>query len=332
MDESVCVTSLAQMGNMYYRKINEKMGLINARMATMERNLNDIEVFTKVVDARSFTSAAKRMGLPNSTVSRRVARLEEQLGVKLLRRTTRKLSLTESGQLFYERSVRALAEIEAAENILAQTRNTPRGRVKVIVPVEHAISLRLVTEFLTKFPEVRVDMEFSSRNLNIIQEGFDAAIHIGPVTNMSVIAHKLMDSPFCMVASPSYLQQSSPQSITSLTEYDCLIFGPSSANAAWDLVSANKERIRIPVRGRLAVNHMQAIRDAAVAGLGIALLPLVVCRSDIKDGLLQIVLDGVVAPSVPIYITYPSGKFLAPAVRAFVDYIRSRFGEVFAGN
>ena len=302
---------------------------IDATMATIMRNLNDVLVFTKVVEARSFTAAAKALGLPNSTVSRRVSRLEAELGMRLLQRTTRKLSLTEAGQLYYERSVRVFSELEDAERQLAQARSTPRGRVKVIAPIEHSISMTLVLEFLQLYPEVRVDMEFANRDLNIIQEGYDAAIHVGPLTNMSVIAHKLMDSPTLVVASPDYIaQHGAPTAISSLVDHDCLIFGPSSSKAAWTLKGTNGESVRVPVRGRLAVNHLQAVRSAALAGLGIALLPKLVCRQDIAEGALQIVLEGCAPPPVPIHITYPSGRFLAPAVRVFVDHLRDRFRQV----
>ena len=298
----------------------------------MERDLNDVRIFTKVVEARSFTAAATALGLPNSTVSRRVSRLEKALGVRLLHRTTRKLSLTDAGHVYYERSVRFFSELEDAENELAQSRSTPRGRIRVIAPVEHTISVLLVTEFLGRYPEVRVDMEFSSRDLNIIHEGFDVAIHVGVITNMSVVAHKLIDSPFRIVASPSYLKERGcPTSIASLTDHDCLILGPSSSNAAWTLPDGGRCETRIPVRGRLAANHLAAVRAAACAGLGVALLPLVTCRSDIEAGVLRVVLPGVAPPPVPVHVIYPSGGVLAPSVRAFVDFVRERFA-VIAGD
>ncbi len=295
----------------------------------MASNLNDIKVFCRVVETGSFTAAAKQLGSPNSSVSRRVSRLEKDVGVRLLHRTTRKLSLTDLGEMYYERSMRVLAELEDAENQLAASQRTPRGRVRLLVPVEHGMSMAIVNEFLREFPEIRVDMLFSSHELNIIQEGFDASIHVGPVTNMSVVAHTLMNSPFQLVASPGYVERvGAPKRIEELSEHECLIFGPSSSNASWRLMRAGNQEVQVPVRGRLAVNHMQAIRDAALAGLGIALLPKIVCRGDLAQGALVSVLPQVTAPAIPISITYPAGRFLPPSVRAFVEYARNFFGDV----
>jgi len=300
-----------------------------AKVATMGRDLNDVVVFTKVVEARSFTAAAKLLGLPTSTVSRRVSRLEAELGVRLLQRTTRKLSLTEAGQLYYERGVRALAELEDAENLLAESRSEPRGRVKVLAPVEQTITVQVINEFLVAHPQVRVDLECTSREPNIIQEGYDVAIHVGAVTNLSVVAHKLVDSEFVMVASADYLKRTpAPATAAALADHDCLILGDSSAKATWTLFGVGGSELRVPVRGRLAVNHLQALRAAVLAGLGIAALPTVVCREDVEAGRLKPVLPGIAPAPIPIYVTYPSGKFLAPAVRVFVDFMRGRFAEV----
>ena len=298
-------------------------------VAIMGRDLNDVVVFTKVVEARSFTAAGKILGLPTSTVSRRVSRLEEELGVRLLQRTTRKLSLTEAGQLYYERGVRAFAELEDAENLLAESRSEPRGRVRVIAPVEQTITIQVITEFLVAYPQVRVELECASRELNIIQEGYDVAVHAGEVSNLSVVARKLIDSPFLIVASTEYLKhREAPQAPAELADHDCLILGDSSSRATWTLAGAGDATVRVPVQGRLAVNHLQALRTAVLAGLGIAALPLLVCGEDIRQDRLQVVLPGIAPPPIPIFVTYPSGKFLAPAVRVFVEFMRERFPQV----
>lgn len=292
------------------------------------RDLNDVVIFTKVVEARSFTAAAKALGVPTSTVSRRVSRLEEELGVRLLQRTTRKLSVTEAGQAYYERGARLVAELEDVENMLAESRATPRGRVRLIAPVEHTITVRMITEFLIQHPEVRVEAEFADRDVNIIQDGYDASIHVGPVSNLSVIAHKLFDSAFHIVASPAYLErEGAPTTVAELADHDCLILGPSSLNAVWTLRQGDDEA-RVSVRGRLAVNHLQGVCSAALAGLGVALLPRVVCGRLIERGDLLVLLPDATPSSVPIYITYPGGKYLAPAVRAFVDFVREHFSAV----
>jgi DNA-binding transcriptional LysR family regulator len=298
--------------------------------AIVGRDLNDVEVFIKVVECRSFTAAAKLLGAPNSTISRRVSRLEEQLGVRLLQRTTRKLSLTDAGQLYYDRSVVALSGLEEAESMLADAQSTPKGRVRVRAPIEHTITMRLVTEFIDQYPEVRVDLELTSRDVNIIEEGFDASIEAGPITNLSVVAHKLFDSPFRIVASPAYLDRNgTPTTIADLADHDCIIVGPASSRGHWSL-AAGAEAARVPVRGRIAVNNMQAVRTAVISGLGIGLLPVLACGGDIREERVQVVLDGFEPPPVPLYVTYAGRKYLAPAVRAFVDLAKARFSELAA--
>ena len=195
----------------------------------MNRELNDIRVFVSVVEARSFTAAAKLLGMPVSSVSRRVARLEEALEARLLQRTTRKLSLTDAGQLYYERGAAGLAQIEDAESMLAAARTSPKGRVRLAAPAEQGIMMPLLSEFMQAHPDVRVEVEFTTREANIAQDGFDASVHAGPVTNLSVVAHRLIDSPFAIVASPSYLKRAgSPTSVSDLSEHRCVIFGAST--------------------------------------------------------------------------------------------------------
>ena len=188
--------------------------------------------------------------------------------------------------------------------------------------------MTLVNEFLSVCPEVRVDIDFSSRAVNILEEGYDAAIHAGPVTNMSVVAHKLMDSPFSIVASPSYVRRrGKPRQASDLLEHDCIVFGASSVNARWTL-GTTSEPIEVSVRGRVATNHLHAVRDAALAGHGIALLPRLACQSELAAGRLCAVLPELSPSPVPLYITYPAGRYLPAATRAFVDFVKANFRRV----
>ena len=250
----------------------------------MDRDLNDVLIFTKVVEAGSFTAAARGLGLPTSTVSRRVARLEAHLDTRLLQRTTRKLSLTDAGRLYYERGAQVFTGLEEAEQILAETRAAPRGRVRVTAPVEHTIVMRMVRPFLERYPGVQVDLELTNRSVNLVEEGFDVGIHAGALADSSLVASKLMDSPFQLVASPAYLElRGEPGRIQELSGHDCIVFGGTSLNAAWSF-SVGRKIVKVPIRGRVAVNHLQAVRDAALAGLGIAMLPALVCGEDLRSG------------------------------------------------
>ena len=309
-------------------KILFKTRTVHIMNSAIHRDLNDIFFFTRVVAAGSFTAAGNELGVPNSTVSRRVSRLEKRLGARLLQRTTRSLSLTEAGELYYERGVAAIASLDEAENLIAESHATPRGRVKVVAPVEGNITADLVVDFLQVYPEVRVDLEFNSRNINIIHDGFDVCIRPGPITNLSVAARKLMNSTIVMVASPSYLNENgTPTRISHLAEHSCIVFGSASSQGYWNLRSGGQER-RIPISGRIAVNHMEAVRRAAIAGLGIALLPRLNCLADLKSKRLQPILKTAVPPPVPIYICFAAGCFITPAVRAFVNYIVENFSRI----
>ena len=297
-------------------------------VTTIERDLNDVTFFVQVVQSGSFTRAAGVLGYPTSTVSRRVARLERALGTLLLQRTTRKLSLTDAGQLYFDRSVQVLSELDQVERTLAHAQTSPSGRVRFAAPLEHEGSMRLVTAFLDAYPEIRVDLDLTSRQVNLVEEGYDVAIQAGDLPQSSLTARKLMDSPFRLVASPTYIAaRGEPVDVRALREHDCVVFGHSSSGATWLLGSA-KDPVRVPVRGRFAVNNLQAARAAALAGLGIALLPTIVCGEDVKSGRLRVVLQEAVPPAVPIWLVYAGGRLLTPAVQAFVEFLTARFAEV----
>lgn len=284
----------------------------------MEFDLNNTRVFTSVVQARSFTAAAKKLGMPVSTVSRRVHRLEEELGVKLMQRTTRKLSLTDAGELFYDRCVRALAELEEAQNLLSNVRATPRGRLRVTGPAEHRLLMEIVNAFVRLYPEVQVELHFTSRVVNILEEGYDVAIVAGTPATDAVVAHELFASPFAIVASPSYLaRRGTPTHHSELIEHDCVLFGTSLTSAHWNLKGA-----RVAVSGPIAANHILAIRDAAIAGHGLAFLPRMACAPALDAGDLVSVLPDACPDPTRVYITYPAGRLLPAAVRAFVNFAR----------
>ena len=290
-----------------------------------EPNLNDLRVFVEAVDSGGFTAAARQLGAPPSTVSRRVARLERRLATRLLHRTTRTLRLTDAGQRYYERGKRVLEELEDAERELAQLQGHPRGRVRVAAPLEHSITMRLVSRFLLKHPDVKVELFLTNRFVDLFEDGFDVSIQPGtPPDKTSLLAFKLMDSAFRLVASPEYLtEKGEPASPPDLAAHDCIMFG-TSVDAVWSLSGASGP-VNIPVRGRLAVNHLLSAKDAATSGLGIAMLPAIVCDDEIRAGRLRVVLSEAPPPPVPIWVTHVGGRHISPAVRAFVDFAREQF-------
>lgn len=283
-------------------------------------DMNTLRVFTQVIERGSFTAAGKSLNMPTSTVSKRISKLEEDLGVRLLVRTTRSLSMTDAGRTFYDSCVRALGELDTVLDILSDAQATPRGVVRVHAPPEHGVTTQITNAFLHEHPEVRVEMTFSARDINIIEEGFDVAIIAGSPTNLSVVAHKLMDSPFVLVASPAYSRaHGTPRTPKELSEHACVLFSATQTHFTLD------DDTKIPVRGRVAANHLLAVRDAALAGHGIALLPELACSDELRAGELVALLPAHAPSPVPLYITYPAGRYMPAAVRAYITFARSHF-------
>ena len=290
----------------------------------METNLNDVRVFTRVVAAGSFTAAAQELDLPTSTVSRRVARLEDELGVRLLYRTTRKLSLTSPGKLYYERCARMMEEFADAEREVTQAQATPKGRVRVTAPVDFSPVSTLAAGFLNHFPDVQLELDLTNRRVDLVEEGFDIALRAGILTDSSLVAYKLADSTMTLVASPEYLSaRGEPRSIRDLAKHDCVVFGTLGPQVMWPL-REKSGTVNVSVSGRISVNHLQAAKSAAVAGLGIAMIPGAYCAAEIHAGTLAPVLPDIGAPAGALWLVVPN-RHMAPAARAFVEYVRANF-------
>ena len=293
----------------------------------MNPDLNDLMVFTRVVDAGSFTAAADVLGLPKSAVSRRVARLEGEFGVRLLQRTTRRLSLTNAGRSLYDRGRRIRYDFEAAQQSLAELQEEPRGRLRVTAPVEFPGFPQLATDFLARWPKVQIEVDLTNRHVDLIKEGFDVAVRGGDLPDSTLVAQKLGDGQRLLVASPSYLgDRGVPQNIDDLGKHDCIGFGPWSAGASWTLTGPTGP-IKVPISGRLSVNHLDAVRHAALAGFGIALLPTDWINADLAAERLKQILPNASPPGTALWAVYPSRKHVAPAVRVFVDFLKERFAD-----
>lgn len=289
----------------------------------MEHDLNDVLVFSRVVDAGSFTGAARQLGLPKSTVSRRISRLEDHLGVRLLQRTTRKLSLTDAGRLYYDRSARIVAELEDAERVVSEMQEQPRGRLRVTAPMEMGERLWLtITAFLEAYPEVELSLDLTNRYVNLVEEGFDVAIRAGTLSDSSLIARRLEESRFILVASPSYLEKRGvPAQLEDLKDHDCIAFsGRSVGHHTWHLQGPDGE-VQMRIKGRLILNHLDMVKRAAIAGLGIGMVPNFYLAPEFESERLIEVLPGCGGLSSPISLVYPSTRHLAPKIRAFVDFM-----------
>lgn len=284
--------------------------------------LRSLVIFVTVVRAGSFAGAARALGMQRSAVSRKVAELEEHLGARLLQRTTRALHLTDEGRIFHDHCVRALAELEEAEQALSGMHGTPRGLLRVTAPLSCGFLGPLVGEFLGRNPEVRIELLCTDRVVDLVEEGFDVAIRTGRLPDSTLVARKLGRLPRYVVASPRYLEgRKRPRRPEDLVHHTCLTFG--SNRATWKLVSGEKE-VAVKVEGRLAVNDYEVLREATISGAGIALLPDLDCIEAIREGRLVRLLPSWTSEAPPIHVLYPSTRHLSARVKAFVEFLQER--------
>jgi DNA-binding transcriptional LysR family regulator len=283
-------------------------------------DLNETAVFVKVVQAGSFSAAARQMDLPNSTVSTRVARLEKRLGVTLLQRTTRRLHLTEAGEMFYRHAAVGLDHMLEAEAAVAAVSGEARGLLRLTAPSDFGdeILVGLIDALLAEHPAIHLELTLTDRFVDLVAEGVDVAIRAGELEDSTLVARRVGVACWAAVASPGYLHAAPslarPQD---LQEHRCLQF-TSLGREQWTLAGAGGE-VSVPMSGELVVNDMGVIRKEALAGRGIALLPTYVCRREIEDGRLVRVLPEWRAKADPVHLVYPRQRFVPPKLRAFMD-------------
>lgn len=284
-------------------------------------DLNDIVVFARVTEAGSFTAAARLLGMPKTTVSRRIAALEREVGVRLIQRTTRSLTLTDAGRVYYQQSSQALRTIEDANLRLAEARAEPTGTIRISAPVGFGgyFLTSTVFDFLSAHPKTKVELRLTDDTLNLVENGIDLAFRTGILPDSTLVARKLGSSYRVLCASPDYLARRGVPAIPAdLARHHCVIAGPSTTGAHWVLAGSNGEET-VTVDGRFAANEMQAVFAAAVAGLGIAQLPHAMAEVPIKDGRLRRILDDYTTPAGGLYVVYPSSRHLSPLVKAFIE-------------
>ena len=290
-------------------------------------DLNEIVVFARVVETKSFTAAAQQLGLPKSTVSRKISQLEERLGVRLLQRTTRKLNLTEVGQAYYERCQRIVQDIAAAEQVVTDMQTAPRGLLRVTVPVDLGSTYvgAIVADFLAAYPEIQIDLDLSDRIVDLIEEGVDLGLRIGPLTESTLIARKLGAIQLRVCAATAYLaKRGTPSTVAQLADHDALVFAPSGRVVPWTLHGPKGAVEEAVLRSRLVSNGMLALRDAARAGAGVAIMPEFIIADDLAAGRMAIVLPEWSTTQAELYAVYPSTRNLSPKVRAFLEFVVAR--------
>ncbi|WP_306817882.1 LysR family transcriptional regulator [Archangium lipolyticum] len=288
-------------------------------------DLNELLVFAKVVQSGSFTAAGEALRMPKSTVSRKVSELEARVGAQLLQRTTRKLRLTEVGRAYFEHAARVVAEAEQAEQVVTRMQSAPHGLLRVTAPLNFPVLGPLAAEFLTRYPEVRLEMLCTDRRVDLVAEGFDVAVRAGVLADSTLMARRLGDIERVVVASPTYVKERGlPRKPADLEQHDCLVFSGGREGSTWELRSGARS-ITVPVRARMAVNDFDMLHQAALAGSGVTMLSAPSCAEDLASGRLQRVLPGWNSPGTPVHAVYPGGRHLSPKVSAFVDFLRERW-------
>lgn len=283
--------------------------------------LTSLRAFVKVVQTGSFTRAADTLSTQKAYLSRVVTQLEKELGARLLERTTRSLSLTEIGREFFERAVGILAAVEDAERAVQKAQDEPRGVLKLTCGVEFgmiAVS-GWISDYLARHPQVRVDADFTGRLVDIVHEGFDLAIRVGPLTDSTLTARKLGELHYGLYAAPGYLaRRAAPARPEDLVVHETLAFSGGSHQATW-VLSRDNQTERVNLKPRLKANNVFAVRDAAVAGHGIAQLPALVADAAVQADLLRGLLMDWSLPNAPVHAVFASARYLTPKVRAFID-------------
>ncbi|MBI2373644.1 MAG: LysR family transcriptional regulator [Deltaproteobacteria bacterium] len=287
-------------------------------------DLNEILVFVEVAESKSFTTAAKLLGIPKSTVSRRIRQLEERLSVRLIQRTTRKLSLTDAGLAYYGKVASVVAQLQAADEEIIERSSTPRGRLRITAPVDAGEGLLpdIVAEYLNRYPEVSVDLVLTGRMVDLVDEGFDLALRAGRLSDSSLVAKKLADADWVLCASPEYLaKRGIPATAADLEAHDCIVLGDRST---WKLIGP-EGLVEVEVSGRITVDSFGFIQSAAERSLGIALVPEFRVIDELHSGRLRQVLADHRFPPSPFQAVYPSGRQLPAKTRAFLDLLFDRF-------
>ena len=287
-----------------------------------------IQVFAQVVEAGSFAKAAARLGLSTSATSRQVAELETHLQTRLLNRTTRRVSLTESGRAFYERAVQLLSDLGEAEAEASRAAIVPRGTIRLTTSVNFGVRhvAPAIADFMAEHPEVRFDVSLSDRVVDLVEEGFDLAIRIGPPGGDNLVARKLGETRLVPCASSAYLAaHGAPETPEDLARHSCFTYEYVSPRHVWRFRDRAGAEHAVRVSGRLHSNNGDLLAEVAVRGGGIVFEPAFIVGPEVRAGRLIPLLQEFVPPPVPIYALYPSRKHLSAKVRRFVEFLVARF-------
>jgi DNA-binding transcriptional LysR family regulator len=289
--------------------------------------LTSMKVFTAVVETGSFAAASDRLDMSRAMTSKYVAHLEEHLGTRLLQRTTRKLTLTESGATYYERCVQILADISEAEEGALHLNETPRGTLRLTLPVSFGILHMgpVISDYMKQYPDVKVDILVTDRRVDLLEEGLDMAIRIGSLSESGLVAKKFASDRVVVCGAPEYLKRhGTPKTPADLAKHNCLIYSYAAAGDEWKMDGPGGQHA-VKVSGTLRATNGDMVKLAALGGVGLMRQPMFICGEDLRNGRLVEVLPEYKSYDLGIYAVYPSRKHLSAKVRSFVDFIADAF-------
>lgn len=294
-------------------------------------DLNRVSAFVRVVADGSFTGAAKALGLPKSSVSRSVAQLEQDLGIRLLHRTTRKLHLTDAGAAFYDRVARALTDIDEATVAAADMQAELRGTVRVTAPVDlgAAVLAPIVARFVRKHPAIHIDLVLTGRVVDMVAEGFDLAVRVGPLRDSSLIARRVGQLDSALYASRKYVaRRGQPKDVDDLANHDCILFRPSQGKEVWRIVNPAGDKREVAVAGAISADDLSFIRKAVLSGAGIARLPQFLCAREEASGIMVRVLPAWASEGAILHMAYPSARYVPQRVSVFREFAAGELTKV----
>ena len=287
--------------------------------------LAGLDLFIRIVETGSFSKAAEDLGIAQPTATKAVAAIEQRLGVRLLHRSTRGVTPTEVGALYYEKCKRISRDVEDAENLATLLQSGVGGRLRISTSVAFGrrVMVPLVLRYMRDHPAVSIDLGFDDRYVDLVEQGVDMAIRMGRLADSSLGARYLGTNPWVMVASPGYLRQHpAPQVPDDLASHGCVIYSSVQGDDRWSLTGPSGQEVSVPVNGRLRTNNLSAVLAAARAGMGLAVLPWYAARESVADASVVPVLSDHVLPAQDMHAVYPSPKLVSTKVTSFIAFLQ----------
>ena len=290
----------------------------------------ELQALVAVIESGSFSRAGERLGVAKSMVSRRISQLEKRLGIQLLQRTTRSLSLTQAGRQFYERALRVLAELDDAEQSLAEDASGLRGRIRLAAPLSFGLQHlgEALTDFMVEHPAIEIELDLNDREINLVEEGFDVALRIGELRDSTLIARRLGTARFVICASADYLSEhGTPTHPQDIAHHTGLHYSNIPLSQAWQFDVGERKPLVVIPGIRLRANNGDALADAAASGLGIVYGPTFITSRHIEAGSLVPILAPFLRRPTGIYAVFPPGRLLPRRLQVLTGFLQQRFGN-----